>query len=53
MSRDGRGFVIPEDVKAAAHPVLRHRLGLSFEAEAEGVTPDNIVGELLNNVELP
>ncbi len=50
---DGRGYVIPEDVKEVAHDVLRHRLGLSFEAEAENMTPDSIIDHLLNNVEIP
>jgi MoxR-like ATPase len=50
---DGRGYVIPEDVKAVAYDVLRHRIILSFEAEAEGLTPENMIEQLLNNVEIP
>jgi MoxR-like ATPase len=50
---DGRGYVIPEDVKAVAYDVLRHRIILSFEAEAEGMTPENMIEQLLNNVEIP
>ncbi|OHD54305.1 MAG: ATPase [Spirochaetes bacterium GWF1_51_8] len=50
---DGRGYVIPEDVKAVAYDVLRHRVILSFEAEAEGLTPENMIEQILNNVEIP
>jgi len=50
---DGRGFVIPEDVKAVAPDILRHRLILSFEAEAEGVTADMVIERILNTVEIP
>jgi MoxR-like ATPase len=49
----GRGFVTPEDVKAIGHDVLRHRLILSFEAEAESVTPDEIVQRVFDAVEVP
>jgi MoxR-like ATPase len=49
----GRGFVTPEDVKAIGHDVLRHRLILSFEAEAESVTPDEIVQRIFDAVEVP
>jgi MoxR-like ATPase len=49
----GRGFVTPEDVKAVGHDVLRHRLILSFEAEAESVTPDEIVQRVFDAVEVP
>jgi MoxR-like ATPase len=48
-----RGYVIPEDVRAIAHDVLRHRLGLTYEAEAANVTPDEIVSKILNKVEVP
>ena len=48
-----RGYVTTEDVKAIAHPVLRHRLILSYEAEAENIFADNIVNELLNHIEVP
>jgi len=48
-----RGFVIPEDVRAIAHNVLRHRIGLTYEAEAEEITADDIITEILNAVEIP
>ncbi|MCC6384690.1 MAG: MoxR family ATPase [Bacteroidia bacterium] len=48
-----RGYVIPEDVRAIAHDVLRHRLGLTYEAEAENITQENIISEILNAVEVP
>lgn len=48
-----RGYVIPEDVRAVAHDVLRHRIGLTYEAEAENVTPEMIVNDILNTVEVP
>ena len=48
-----RGYVIPEDVRAAAHDVLRHRIGLTYEAEASNVTSDEIVSKILNKVEVP
>lgn len=49
----GRAFVIPEDVKAIAKDVLRHRIGLSFEAEAEEVTQDQIVERILTKIQAP
>lgn len=48
-----RGYVIPEDVRAVAHDVLRHRIGLTYEAEAENITQEHIVSEILNAVEVP
>ena len=48
-----RGYVIPEDVRAVAHDVLRHRIGLTYEAEASNLTPDEIVSKILNKVEVP
>lgn len=48
-----RGYVIPEDVRAVAHYVLRHRIGLTYEAEASNVTSDEIVSKILNKVEVP
>lgn len=48
-----RGYVVPEDVRAVAHDVLRHRLGLSYEAEASNVTSEEIVSSIINNVEVP
>lgn len=50
---DGRGYVIPEDIKAVAYDILRHRIILSFEAEAEGITSEKIIEEILNTVEIP
>jgi MoxR-like ATPase len=50
---EGRAYVLPEDVKAVAPEVLRHRLVLSYEAEAEGVTPDSVVARLLSGIALP
>ena len=48
-----RGYVIPEDVRAVAHDVLRHRIGLTYEAEATNVTSDEIVSKILNKGEVP
>ncbi len=48
-----RGYVIPEDVRAVAHDVLRHRIGLTYEAEANDVTAEEIVSKILNKVEVP
>jgi len=48
-----RGYVIPEDVRAVCYDVLRHRMGLSYEAEAENITSVDIVTEILNTVEVP
>ena len=48
-----RGYVIPEDVRAVAHDVLRHRIGLTYEAEASNLTSDEIVSRILNKVEVP
>jgi len=48
-----RGYVIPEDVRAVCHDVLRHRMGLTYEAEAENITSENIITEILNTVEVP
>ena len=48
-----RGYVIPEDVRAIAHDVLRHRLGLTYEAEAANVTSEEIVSKIINRVEVP
>lgn len=49
----GRGYVIPEDVRAICHDVLRHRIGLTYEAEAENITTEDITTEILNTVEVP
>lgn len=48
-----RGYVIPEDVRAVCHDVLRHRIGLTYEAEANNITSEEIVNEILNAVEVP
>ena len=48
-----RGYVAPEDVRAVAHDVLRHRVGLSYEAEANNVTAEEIVSKIINKVEVP
>jgi len=48
-----RGYVIPEDVRAICHDVLRHRIGLTYEAEAENVKVEEIITEILNTVEVP
>ncbi|MDB5206895.1 MAG: MoxR family ATPase [Flavisolibacter sp.] len=50
---NGRGYVTPEDIKSIAHSVLRHRIGLSYEAEAENITSENVVDEILNKVSMP
>lgn len=48
-----RGYVIPEDVRAVCHNVLRHRIGLTYEAESENVTTETMISEILNTVEVP
>ncbi len=48
-----RGYVIPEDIRAVCHDVLRHRIGLTYEAEAENVTTEDIISEILNTIEVP
>ena len=48
-----RGYVVPEDVRAVAHDVLRHRIGLSYEAEANNITSEEIVSKIINKVEVP
>ena len=48
-----RGYVIPEDVRAVCYEVLRHRIGLTYEAEAENITSEQIITEILNAVEVP
>lgn len=49
----GRGYVVPEDIRAVAHDVLRHRIGLTYEAEAENISAEDIINEILNSVEVP
>ncbi|MCX7744522.1 MAG: MoxR family ATPase [Flavobacteriales bacterium] len=48
-----RGYVIPEDVRAVAFDVMRHRIGLTYEAEAENITTEDLIREILNSVEVP
>lgn len=48
-----RGYVVPEDVRAVAHDVLRHRIGLSYEAEASNVSSEEIVSKIINKIEVP
>jgi MoxR-like ATPase len=48
-----RGFVIPEDIRAVCHDVLRHRIGLTYEAEAENISTEDIITDILNNIEVP
>jgi MoxR-like ATPase len=48
-----RGYVVPEDVRAVVHDVLRHRIGITYEAEAENVTTEDIINSIVNEVEVP
>ena len=48
-----RGYVIPEDVRAVVHDVLRHRIGITYEAEAENITSVDIINKIVNEVEVP
>ena len=48
-----RGYVIPEDIRAVIHDVLRHRIGLTYEAEAENVTSEDVISKIVNSVEVP
>ena len=48
-----RGYVIPEDIRAVCMDVLRHRIGLTYEAEAENISTEEIINEILNSVEVP
>ena len=48
-----RGYVIPEDVRAIVYDVLRHRIGITYEAEAENVTSEDIIQKIINEVEVP
>jgi len=50
---NGRDYVSPDDIQAVAADILRHRLILTYEAEAEGMTPDNLIGEILRRVPVP
>ena len=48
-----RGYVVPEDVRAVAHDVLRHRIGLTYEAEASNISSEEIISKIINKVEVP
>lgn len=48
-----RGYVIPEDIRALSHDVLRHRIGLTYEAEADNITTEDIINKILNTIEVP
>jgi MoxR-like ATPase len=48
-----RGYVIPEDIRAVAHDVMRHRIGLTYEAEAENISTEDIINEILNTIDVP
>ena len=48
-----RGYVIPEVIRAVCHDVMRHRIGLSYEAEANNLTSEEVISEILNKVEVP
>ena len=48
-----RGYVIPEYIRAVCHDVMRHRIGLSYEAEANNLTSEEVISEILNKVEVP
>jgi MoxR-like ATPase len=50
---EGRGFVTPDDVKAIAHDVLRHRISISYEAEAEEITSEHLIDEILKTIKVP
>jgi MoxR-like ATPase len=49
---NGRFAVIPEDIYTLAYPILRHRIALNFKAEAEGITTDRVIGELIKAVKV-
>jgi MoxR-like ATPase len=48
-----RGYVVPEDVRAVIHDVLRHRIGITYEAEAENITSEDIINKIVNVIEVP
>ena len=48
----GRGYVIPEDVRAVCHDVMRHRIGLTYEAEANNITTDEVITDIIDKVEV-
>lgn len=49
----GRGYVVPEDVRAVCYDVLRHRIGLSYEAEANNINADRVISEIIDKIEVP
>lgn len=49
----GRGYVVPEDIRAVCYDVLRHRIGLSYEAEANNITADRVISEIIDKIEVP
>ena len=49
----GRGYVIPEDIKAICKDVMRHRIGITYEAEAENTNAENIIDEILKTIQVP
>ncbi|RYF79830.1 MAG: ATPase, partial [Chitinophagaceae bacterium] len=50
---NGRGYVTPDDVRSIAHSVLRHRIGLTYEAEAENITTENVIDQILQKTNTP
>ena len=50
---NGRGYVTPDDVRSIAHSVLRHRIGLTYEAEAENITTENVIDQILQKTSTP
>ena len=48
-----RGYVVPEDVRAIVHDVLRHRMGITYEAEAENITSEELINKIVNEIEVP
>ena len=49
----GRGYVIPEDVRAVCHDVMRHRLGLTYEAEANNISTDDVINDIVDKIAVP
>ena len=50
---NGRGYVIPEDVRSVCHDVMRHRIGITYEAEANNITSDAIITEIIDKIPVP
>ena len=53
MYKRQRGYVIPEDIREVIYDVLRHRIGLTYEAEAENVTTQDVISKIVNSIEVP